>query len=496
MQGWTWPALLALGLALPAGAQQKPVPPPAEWAGYIAAVRKADDTIADLEKRCVAYPDLPGAEWPEGAGKARCALLRPPIYTLSQMESLLDRPDGAAELDKRFAALLDAHYADPAQREQIFIAYHPFDASSQAERVASRWRKASPDSVYAETALGYAYTRQGWQTRGGKYARETPEAKLAKMRGHFLAALELLGDALKREPRMLPACMQMAGIGRMSSDQVQQYATSACMKADPHSFFVVDEMANAAEPKWGGSAQAMRDVAAYAVAHAKKNPMLYVFAADGIGYEASNGSDWDAKLAELMPAAKIAPNAGYLRDVGTAYVVKNEDWKALVYLSQALRFMPYYVDEARLRASLLSGLGYPKWALGDARRAVETEPSNGLAQITLAFALADTEGEAAARPHFQLAMNDPETREAAYPNYCRGYLLQKDYKHAGACTAELVEEFPENGEAWNLRAWYLDAQDDPRFRQAVEKFFKYQNAQRWPDHARVSAELKKRLSRK
>ncbi|TWI04620.1 hypothetical protein IP90_00753 [Luteimonas cucumeris] len=494
MRFWVWLALLAPISMSSAWAQQKAVPPPAEWAGYFAEVRKADEKFTDLEQRCLAYPDLPGAEWPEGAGKGRCALLRSPPYTLSQMETLLDQPGGATQLDQRFASLLEAHYLDPAQRDQIFIAYHVFDASSQAERVAARWLTASPKSIHAKMASGKVLARQGWRARGGQYVRDTPGAKLLKMEEYFLHAASLLSEVLGEDARMLPACVELAAIGRVSSEELQQGATAACLQADPISYFVVEEMASAAEPKWGGSQEAMRAVAAYAAAHAKKNPMLYILTTQGIAYEADNSSDWGKKLADMLPATKLSPNANFLREVGTAYVTMNEDWKALVYLSQALRFSPHYAQQARLRASLLIDLGYPEWALADARRAVQVAPSDGHAQFVFALALLDTDGEAAARPHFLLAMGDPATREAAYPNYCRSFLYLHEYEKADICTSELTEEFPLNGEAWNLRAWSLDERKDPRFMHAVEQFLKYKDLQRWPNQARVAAALQKRLS--
>ena len=55
---------------VPAGALAAAKQPPAEYAAYVAAVRKAD-AITDPLQRCLAYPDLPGNTWMPGAAKAR-----------------------------------------------------------------------------------------------------------------------------------------------------------------------------------------------------------------------------------------------------------------------------------------------------------------------------------------------------------------------------------------------------------------------------------------
>src|SRR5262245_56520742 len=118
-------------------ARPEPVEPPPELAQYIADVRKADG-IADDEARCKAYPDLPGNDWRPGAAQGRCSLLRKPAWSLEQIDRLLATPEGAKQLERGFADLLDAHYRDPLQREQIFIAYTVFDDSPRAAQIAQR----------------------------------------------------------------------------------------------------------------------------------------------------------------------------------------------------------------------------------------------------------------------------------------------------------------------------------------------------------------------
>lgn len=482
---------LAIAVVLsPAKAAE--VPPPPNYAEYFNAVRKAD-AIVDDEQRCLAYPDLPDNTWPAGTAKRRCALLRPPLFSLARIDELLDSPQGVSELDRKFSELLASNFSDPAQHDQLFIAFNVFWSDPISERVATRWLEAAPASIHARTAMGLVYAKQGWKTRGGQFIQNTPESAQRAMNALFVKSFRLLGGVLEQEPHMLPACREMAAMGRQSSDTLQQFALSACLKTDPTSFFVVEEWIYAAEPRWGGSLEDLRVVSAYASAHASDNPMLYMLTVDFMGYEALRSNDHDRALATLEPAAKIAPNAGYLRAVGKAYVIKDQDWQAWVYLSQALRFNPQYAQESRLRASILDRFGYSQWALADAQRAVALSPDDGYAQFVLALVLEAAVDADSARPHYLLATRDAGTREAAFPNYCRTWLQAGNHEQSGTCTANLVSQFPENGEAWRLRALSLMQSHDRRSNEAWEHFLRFQDPKRWPRHAEAATQAREIL---
>ena len=305
-------APLALGLASAQALAAGKAPPPA-YAEYVAAVRKAD-AIRDPLQRCLAYPDLPGNQWAPGVAKARCVLFNtPPIYTLDGLEKALAQPGGVNAVDAKFAALLDAHFSVPGQRDQIFVGLGIFrdKDSAKAERIARAWLAASPDSPFARTALGRTLEGRGWEARGTGFVKDTPADKLRRMETYFVDAATQYVAALKTNPKLLPACEGMMAIGRQSSDDVQAWATKTCMDADPASYFFVDEMMNAAEPRWGGSTEQMRAVGAYAEARVKDNPVLAVFAFSHASYDIERADDKDAQvLSVLEPAAALVPNAG------------------------------------------------------------------------------------------------------------------------------------------------------------------------------------------
>ena len=148
---------------------------PQEYAAYAETARKAD-AIGNAEARCLAYPDLPGNTWAAGSGSARCAVLRGPMLSLAEINALLDRPDGPAQLDARYRALMEAHFKDPAQREQIFLSMWVFSEFAAAKPIAERWLAAAPESPFARTAMGMVLTHAGWDARGGALIRDTPSA--------------------------------------------------------------------------------------------------------------------------------------------------------------------------------------------------------------------------------------------------------------------------------------------------------------------------------
>lgn len=472
-------------LATSALAATPPKAPPAELAAYFSAVRKAD-AIEDALQRCLAYPDLPGNTWAPGIAKARCTMfLTPPRHTLDAIGTMLEQPDGPAKLEADFNSLLQAHYTDPAKREQVTTSLMVFGDQNRdkAERIAREWLAAAPKSPFAHAALGLVLAKRGWSARGTKFAKDTPDENLRRMTAYFLDAVKEYAAAMETNPKLILACQGLMEIGRQSSEELQKYATGKCIEADPTSYYVIDEMMSAAEPRWGGSDAAMRSVSAYAQAKVAENPVLGLFAFHHAFYEIERMEDPDAQaLAVLEPASLQVPNAGYLRMVGGAYLRKDDPWKALVYLSQALRFSPSYAQESRFRALALRQVGETRWARTDAERAVALDPDNGLALKQLGNILREVDGPAAAAPYFKRAIADEKTREYAYNDYCGALLDAKQLDEAGKCLDGLLAAFPKNPEGWRQRL-YLIGYDAPGSMEAMERFIALNDPKQWSYHA-------------
>lgn len=473
--------VMALGLASTAWGSHlspKPQQPPAQWANYIAAVRKAD-TIADDEARCLAHPDLPGNNWLPDAGKWRCSVLRKPMLSLDEIGQLLQTDGQGAELDRRFAALLDANYQDQQQRDQIYKAFTVFDDSARAAEVATRWLKQSPKSAFAHAALARHYAAVGRDARGSKFVRDTPQAQLERMHKEFATAVPLYLRALEIEPRLSPACIDLAAIGRQSANELQRYAMDVCTKVDPDSYFLALERIYGAQPKWGGSDNELRLAVAYAQARVQRNPMLGALLAEGASYHLVMADKIGDVVEELAAAARMAPGGMVSFHAGRGYGVKRDPWAALVYESQALRFIPRNGDWRYARAMQLRALSDYEWAERDMQVALAIDPNDGWYQSLMGYIIIERTGEREAkpylaRPYFKRAMDFPETRMQAMVMYCQSYMPEFEASTAMAdCTRDLVTEYPSQKDAWRLRAWYLAKTHSAGADQAYETFLRH-----------------------
>ena len=90
------------------------------------------------------------------------------------------------------------------------------------------------------------------------------------------------------------------------------------------------------------------------------------------------------------------------------------------------------------------------------QRALQLEPQSGWNAYGMGLVLADMQGQGAARPYFQRAMEISESHEAAMAMYCQGLLIEFGAsKEAGGCTQNFIRAYPRNGEGWRQRAWFL-----------------------------------------
>lgn len=466
---------IALGSAVliagQAHAEKPPAPlkPPQEFAQYIADVRKAE-SIENDEARCLAYPDLPGNQWLPGAAKGRCSILRAPVWSLDDIDRLLATPEGVAELERGFAALLDAHYKDQSQREQIFVSLNVFDGSARAGELSQRWLKLAPGSAFALTAAGIHLGTSGWDARGTALMRETAQEKVKRMGELFAQAVPLYVKALEIEPRLSVACYKLNGIGRSSSSQLEEYARAHCMKVDPDSYFLALEWIMSAEPRWGGSEDKLRRAVAYAAARVDRNPLLGALLGEGVGDKLSYADDYGTVVEQLAAAARMGPGATVSSMTGGGYWNNDDPWPAVVFYSQAIRFRPDDAGYRYNRAAVLYRYLYDAaWARSDLLVAVKLEPDNAKFNVLLGQATEEVKGSAEARPYFKRAMVG-QYRQQAMQHFCETYMVPQIQKEALSCSRGLVEEFPRSADAWNVRAWSLISTNDAEALQAVERF--------------------------
>lgn len=466
-------------LALPAFAEvlgQVPAyvapEPPEALAAYFAQVRRAEQ-ITDSEKRCLAYPDLPGNEWPAGAAEWRCLMLRAPVLSLEEMEARLATPDGGPWLEQRLEALLEDTFNDPRERDRLFRVFDLFDGSERAGNIATQWLRQMPQSPFALTAMGKHRAAQGWEARGGAYVSNTSKAQLRRMGQLFAGAAPLLAEALEREPRLGPACLALAKIGRQSSDTLQAHALAQCLSADPASYDVVWEWMTAAMPKWGGSMRAMNMVGAYILQHGPENPTLYSLLAEPPGYEASQMKTYSEGMDGFVAASRAGPGVRMMTNAGHGYWVEGDAWMAAAYWSQALRFWPGAQETRALRGRALHQAGDYAWALEDLLPAAVAAPEDMDIQFATGNALLSLGRIEESRPYLLRARQQPDYELAALERYCFTYVHAQESagtRQARDCTAELVERTPGNATYWLWRYHALAAVGDEQWVEAAGQF--------------------------
>lgn len=467
--------LLAMPGLVQAQAQaQTPPAQPEALVAYFAQVRQAE-AIQDPEQRCLAYPDLPDNAWPAGAAQARCLLVRAPPLPLAEIESRLATADGGAWLEQHLDEMLDAN-ADPRERDRIFHVFDPFDASEHAGSVATLWLRQMPESPFALTAMGKHRAAQGWASRGTQYAYKISDAQLQRMRQLFAGAAPLLSDALKREPRLTPACVALAEIGRQSSDALQQAALAKCLQADPLSYYVVWEWMNGAMPKWGGSMDAMNAVAAYIRQHGPENPMLYSLLSQPLGYEASQMDKYADGQEGFVAASRAGPGARMMTNAGYSYWAKNDPWMALVYWSQAMRFWPDDMEVRGMRGRALHYVRDNAWAVKDLLPAAAADSNDLEVQYATGSALLRLGRLEESRPYLLRAQKLPGHQLGALERYCYTWIRSRESsktKQARDCTAALVSQAPTQGLYWGWRYTVLSASRDESWVEAAGQFLLY-----------------------
>jgi tetratricopeptide (TPR) repeat protein len=452
----------------PATAQ--PLLPPDGYLKYLSAVLTAE-ALQDPLARCLAYPALPGNEWLKGLVEALCALV-PPEGSLDAWQAALKQPGGGAELDRRFAALNDAHYNDPNQKDRIFRAYDNFDASDQAAAVAEEWVRQSPESIHAHTARAWQLIRSGWQARGPKLMRQTPGENVRRMEEAFARAISDVAFAVKQDPKYLPACDRLLTIGANGNDALQQLGSNLCFSADPSSYRVMRSLLWAAQPKWGGSLEEMRALVAIAREQEAKNPALAEFRGAQAGYESAEDFS-DNHFVRTGPAleriSRLSPVR--LQDTSRALINLDRAWDAIVYASQAIRFHP---DDGKAyydRANALRKLNAYELAIEDARRAKALEKiPDGWADLELTISLYALGRHKEAREEALEAMSYPATRGDANRFLCSTYLYTHQLDEMAECTEKFIVDFPGDDEAWRLRAVAYKDAGNPKMYDAVDDF--------------------------
>jgi hypothetical protein len=357
--------------------------PPAARA-FLAAAKQAD-AIADDLQRCLAYPDLPGSQWPRELVTALCELGNEPALTTAEVRAFVERGD-AAGLDARLAQGLARQFAAGAARSEVL---HRELDGLDGDTIAA-WRELAPQSPYALAAEARHGLRAAWSARGDELAGDTSPQQFAAMRDLASSAIASAQSAVRLEPTLLPAWVTLIELGQLTGDEaLVESSFAAAAKLDAGSYRVNVARMNALRPRWGGSLAGMDAFADAVRKLVAARPLLAIVAAmpeRERGLIAQEEGNRAGMARVLKPVVAAVPDPGSFEILAPEYVsfVNDGRWAGLAYGLEAARFGECAACTRNAAAWDLRGVaGDLDWALVHVERQLRMQPGDLMAQQLL-----------------------------------------------------------------------------------------------------------------
>ena len=435
---------------------------PAPWRDYLLQAREAE-RIADPLQRCIAYPDIPGNQWPKGHARAHCLDHAVRAMGMADARKLLDTGK-LQELDAYVLGLEAEHAREVDSSEALHYFFDQFAADS-ADAFTADWLKAAPESPYALTARARFHAGAAGRARGGKWAAETPREDLRKMSELYDQAVPLYRKALATHPRFLPAWIGLLGMASRDSRQaLEEEAFVAANAIDPACQDLADARMTSLEPRWGGSYEAMLAYAESLKSQLARRPILAREMASPYGDRGDRlhaEKEINREAMEILDIAiRIGSNEEHLGD-GARVAWQSDDagvhdrWKGLAYAMQAARFGER--DEWIHRIVAWGLLQHaPEISVRNVEIALKQEPDSGLLHYIAGAAYYNSKRPAQAEPHYPKAVEhkqDTENRQASLRELVTMWMFDAGLEpKAGSAKAKpyldrLIREYPDDGRA-------------------------------------------------
>lgn len=445
---------------------------PAQLRTFIADAAKAD-AIDDPLKRCMAYPDPPGSHWSPEAVKAYCLYHLQSTLSFDQAQKLIRRGH-AAELDRRLGEALQAQLTRPESAGLLDRTY--FDAfnkgSFDVRRTLDAWKRASPESAFAFAASGFAYVAMAGNARGDAFIQDTPQSNIDAMERLLRLADADLRRAVALDPRVTPAYVAMINAGSLAlgDDYVFKAARQGLAHA-PADYSIYGLLSHAAEPKWGGSLQAMKAVARLAQAHVKENPLLAILksAEPLVEYDlcdCEGRTNWQA-----FPI--VFADLGSSQEFFAAGNAANQNGHyglALVYLSEGIRFQPGSSLPRQRRDLAMSDLGEVAAAVSDASHWIQKSPDDPHAYNARGYAYKAQDNEPSAAADLQHAATLDPGDMFPLGQLAQMYLNHAEWLKALGVADQMVRAHPELPDGWVVRAMAQRAANQPGLEDTARYF--------------------------
>jgi tetratricopeptide (TPR) repeat protein len=390
---------------------------PAPWVGFLMKARVAD-AIADPLQRCLAYPVLPGTNWPAGLIEAHCNYslgLRP---GRKEIFAKIDAGD-VDWLDRTFREYLGRHFSESNFSENIHDLFDSFFSDYESGRASQRWLELAPDSPFAMTARANFYAALGWEARGEALISDTPPEQIQQMQAHHAKALALYQEAIAKEPRLLPAYVGLVKLGKNDAE-LGNTAFAAARKIDPACKVLLSDRMTALQPRWGGSYEQMLALEQEMLPYLEKRPLLAlsrVWPYIDMAANLSREKRYDEAAAVLRPMLAVSSSPQVQEDYFLALASSShpESWSLLSYGVAAKRFRLGRASVAGYRGLLEYSVPHDyELAARDYAAALELEPAKAVLHYYYGQALAKLKKLEDAHREFALAMHYDPTKGTVY----------------------------------------------------------------------------------
>ncbi len=445
----------------------------APWREHLLQAREAMK-IEDPLQRCLAWPDLPGNQWPAGHAASHCRNHfdeQTNKLDLAWLETHLQRGELSA-INAALDAQLARHFQpEPNFHEGIHYFYGKIEGDAQSDALTSRWLRAAPEDAYAVLARASYYKSAAWKARGAKYAANTPQSQMTTMSEYVERAVPLYRKAIALNPKLMPAYEGMLDVATIDSlDAVALEAVKGAEAQDPACPSVAMELMGSLRPRWGGSHEAMNAYAGKLKAHIPSRPLLALYLASPYSDMADIMGDVETAEGE-QAAYELGVKAVSLGGLDSALSQLGSDTNTLsgrekkqagasgesiAYLMQTVRFGTADLWARRWLADMFMWRD-PAIGLRLADSAIRDEPASHAMNYILAATLYNTRQFKAADHHYAYAAEDPRFRLVALREVAEMWLTAREVSNEMAVArgapylATLEREYPKEGRAAFLR---------------------------------------------
>jgi len=442
---------------------------------FFIAARQAE-AIPDLLQRCLRYPDPPALAWSKDVTSAYCHYQFDPWVTPDDARQLIQNGH-AAGLDQRLAQAMHAQLSQPGMQGALDRTFNLdfTNGSEETRALMDAWKRQLPASPFALAASGTAYVQMAQRVRGSDYAGKTPRDSIESMSRLLESARTDLDRAVAIEPRLTPAYTAMIYASALESDD--KYAVSAAKRGlavDPANFTIYARLVWMAQPKWGGSVEAMQRIIAIAQRHASDNPLLKLLLSENTGGEATvencactPATEFDLYRHVFAEAAPVS----MLMSGGWAARKRNSPGLSVIYRSQILRFDPAKIDHREGRAFDLPLLGQADWAIaeGSALIALAPQDENAFDVRGQGYQVTGNLMRAAEDYEQALRINPSDTWTLARLG---DIYVQRthDWDKGWVVANRLIQASPDTSDGWLLRASIQKNQPRDGLEQTISDF--------------------------